>query len=253
MSDTIGLRVERRGPALWLVLDRPEQRNALTQEIALAATAAIESITDNIRAVVITGTGRVFCPGADSSMVTSVVAGGKEAVSSTIYGPLHGLLRAVAAAPVPVIAALNGGALGGGLDLALASDLRVAVPSAYLCSSWVGLGLVPGMGGAFWAARLLGATRASELLLLGERIPAARALEWGLLNAVSDDLEATVSAMVERLAELPRQGVMANKRALRRQRDAGLEAELELLGQEQAELITTPEFQEALRRARERS
>lgn len=230
------LRVDTRGAARWLTLDRPARRNALTLELVRSLTEALQDLAD-LSAVVITGTGPVFCPGADNRLADEVRTGGAEAIAATIYGPLHGLVRAVRDAEVPVIAALNGPALGGGFDLALACDLRIAVPTAWLQSSWVTYGLIPGMGGAHAAERLVGSARASELLLLGSRVPADQALAWGLLNAVVDDLEVGTMEVVDRLAELPRQGVVANKRVLRRLRDAGLETELALLGAEQSRLM----------------
>lgn len=112
-------------------------------------------------------------------------------------------------------------------------------PRALLQSSWVTYGLVPGMGGGYAAERLVGSARAGELLLLGQRVPADQALAWGLVNAVVDDLEDGVAAVVDRLAALPRQGVVANKRVLRRLRDRWLEDELAVLGDEQAGLLPT--------------
>jgi 2-(1,2-epoxy-1,2-dihydrophenyl)acetyl-CoA isomerase len=252
IENTRDLQIERRAHALWLTIDRPAHNNALTVDLATAATAAIDSVDDDIRAIVITGSGAMFCPGADPAMAAEALAGGPAKVAEMIYGPLHGWVKSIGRAPVPVIAALNGPALGGGLDLALACDFRIAHESAFLQSSWVGLGLVTGMGGSFAAAKLAGSARAAEFILLGEPIPAARALEWGLLNAVTDHLGETVSAWVDRLARLPRHGVTANKRALRRQRDAGLEEELQLLGQEQSQLITSPLFLETVRALRDR-
>ena len=252
IENTADLRIERRAHALWLTIDRPAQNNALTVDLATAATAAIDGVDDDVRAIVITGSGAMFCPGADPAMAAEALAGGPAKVAEMIYGPLHGWVKSIARAPVPVIAALNGPALGGGLDLALACDFRIAHESAVLQSSWVRLGLVAGMGGSFAAAKLAGSARAAEFILLGEPMPAARALEWGLVNAVTDDLAETVSGWVARIVRMPRHGVTANKRALRRQRDAGLELELQQLGREQSELITSPLFLEAVRALRDR-
>ncbi|GAA5075300.1 2-(1,2-epoxy-1,2-dihydrophenyl)acetyl-CoA isomerase [Thermocatellispora tengchongensis] len=233
-----GLRVERRDAGMWVVLDRPHRRNALTLDLAGALIDALSDPPDDVRAVVLTGTGPAFCSGGDRADLVAVAAQGPIAVTDVVYARFQGLVRAIAAAEVPVIAAVNGPALGAGFDLALACDLRVAATEATFDCSWVKVGLVPGMGGAHMLTRTVGATRAAELVLLGRPIGAREALEWGLVNAVvpADDLIEHVSAMVATLASRSRPALARAKAALRRARDAGMAEEFATLGAVQSSL-----------------
>jgi len=254
MGGVEGLRVEARRTALWLVLDRPHRRNALTLEMADALATALESVTDPVRSVVITGSGPAFCSGGDAGDLLVVAKQGPQAIADIVYACFQRLVNAVASAPVPVVAAVNGPAAGGGLDLALWCDLRVASTKATFRSTWIGLGLVPGMGGAAALTELVGSARAAEVVLLGEPLSAATAHAWGLVNDVvePDQLEERVTAMTDRLAELPAVALRRSKEALRRGRDHGLAAELATLGAVQATLATSETFGEItlpLRRA----
>jgi enoyl-CoA hydratase/carnithine racemase len=150
--------------------------------------------------------------------------------------------------PVPVIAAVNGHAMGAGFDLALACDLRVASSEARLGQVWVRLGLMPGTGGAFWTTALAGPARAAQLLLTGERIDAATARTWGLLNDVVPP-EAVVPRArewAERITTLPPAAVTANKRALDEVMRAGYEGALAHALEIQPSLFTGPAFRSAV-------
>jgi 2-(1,2-epoxy-1,2-dihydrophenyl)acetyl-CoA isomerase len=151
-----------------------------------------------------------------------------------------------------VIAAVNGPALGAGLDLAAVCDLRIAAAGATFASSWIGVGLVPGMGGALWLTRLLGSARAAEMVLTGRRIDAVTAERWNLVNAVvPDGLERErASEWAEELAALPPVALARSKQALRRAITAGADAELVALGSVQAGLLTGREFAERTARFR---
>jgi 2-(1,2-epoxy-1,2-dihydrophenyl)acetyl-CoA isomerase len=255
MTDSLscGLRIERRDAALWLILDRPHRRNALTLELATTLADVLSDLPDGVRAVVLTGSPPVFCSGGDLADLDAVRSAGPVAISDVVYGRFHRLVGAIAAAPVPVIAAVNGPALGGGFDLALACDLRVATADASFASSWITVGLVPGMGGAHMLTRLLGAARAAEFVLLGGVVDARTALRLGLVGDVlpADGLDAHVARLAERIAALPPAAMRRSKAALRRARDAGLAEELATLGAVQASLGMGPEFREATARFRD--
>ncbi|MFJ6852421.1 enoyl-CoA hydratase/isomerase family protein [Streptomyces sp. NPDC091271] len=244
-----GLRVERRGPAALLTLDRPERRNALTPELVGRLADAVGEAGDDsgVAAVVITGEGSAFCAGGDLVALSAVAEGGARAVTDTVYGQFHRLVRALAAAPVPVIAAVNGPALGAGLDLALSCDLRCASTDAVFASSWIGAGLVPGMGGAHLLTRAVGSTRAAELVLTGRRVTAEEALGWGLVGEVVEPERLIARALerAEALAELSRPALYSSKAALRRALGADFESELAVLGAIQGGLLTSPEFRAA--------
>ena len=147
---------------------------------------------------------------------------------------------------------MNGAALGAGLDLALACDLRVASAGAVFASSWITVGLVPGMGGAHLLTRTIGSTRASEMVLLGRQVDAARALEWGLVNEVVEpgSLEARVDELGAHLSGLSAAGLARSKASLRRAMAESFDTELAVLGATQGALLTGVEFREATARFR---
>lgn len=254
MSADSPLAVERRGAVRWLRLDRPERRNALTVDlVARLADAVLSAGADPaVRVIALTGAPPVFCAGGDLADLGAVADRGALAVSEVVYGQFHRLVRALADVPVPVVAAVNGAALGAGLDLALACDLRVASSSAVFASSWISVGLVPGMGGAHLLTRAVGSTRASEMVLLGRQVEASEAVAWGLVNEVVEPaaLEARVEAIGAHLAGLSAAGLSRSKASLRRAMAESFDAELAVLGATQGALLTGAEFREATARFR---
>ena len=174
----------------------------------------------------------------------SVAREGGAAATELVYKSGHASIRALHDCPVPVLAAVNGPALGGGLDLALACDLRIATPEARFASSWVRMGLVPATGGAHALPRIVGAGRAAELLLLGRTIGADVALAWGLVSEVVEapELANRIDAIAAEVAALPEAAVRLTKATFRRELDDGLDAELDILAAQQGELLTSEEF-----------
>jgi len=249
-----GLSVEQREAVRWLRLDRPERRNALTVDLVRRlGDAVLEAGADaSVRVIVLTGAPPVFCAGGDLADLGAVAEQGALAVSEVVYGQFHRLVQALARVPVPVIAAVNGAALGAGLDLAMACDLRVAVPTAVFASSWIDVGLVPGMGGAHLLSRAVGSTRASEMVLLGRRVGADEALSWGLVNEVVDGeaLDVRVAEIGARLTSLSATALSRSKASLRRALADGFEAELAVLGATQGSLLTSQDFRDATARFR---
>jgi enoyl-CoA hydratase len=186
----------QRNAAAVITIDRPDRMNALSRD-ALAALGQIARavIADPaVRAIVITGAGdRAFSAGAD----LKERQGMDENAIREQLARYRDEMGVIDKSPKPVIAAINGFALGGGLELALACDLRVAAPSAVLGLPETTLAIIPGAGGTQRLPRVIGETRAKELILLGRRIGAMEALAWGLLNRVSPEntpvLEDTLS------------------------------------------------------------
>ncbi|MCC6162774.1 MAG: enoyl-CoA hydratase/isomerase family protein [Acidobacteria bacterium] len=196
------VRVTRHEQWLEIVLDRPEKGNALTLPMLDAIGHAAEGVARDrdVRAVVLRGAGeRFFCTGGDIE-----AWGNLSALDMGRAWILAGIdvFERLAALPQPVVAALNGHALGGGLELALAADLRLAVAGAKLGTPEVSLGMIPGWGGVGRLADVVGPARAAHLTLLATPITAAQALDWGLVTAVAPDHDALsrqCDAWIERL------------------------------------------------------
>src|SRR5581483_6103954 len=172
-------------------LNRPDALNAWTPQLGSELLAAVRVAGDDpdIRAVLITGAGRAFSSGADLRSAREELRPGVTDFGirlRTVYNPV---ILAVAEAPKPVIAAVNGAAAGIGAALALACDLIVAAESAYLLLAFVNIGLVPDGAASYLLATRIGYSRAAQLAMLGERLPATTALEWGAINAVYGDAE----------------------------------------------------------------
>ena len=188
-----------------ITLNRPERLNAMAPQMADEVSEALDSL-DGARVVLITGEGRAFCSGADLS------ARGSEAAASTGQGAYAALTKSynplmmkLAKLNVPLITAVNGPAAGIGCSMALASDFAIAGKSAYFLQAFVNIGLVPDGGASWMLTRLVGKARATEMMLLGEKIPAEKAAEWGLIyKYVEDaDLMAEAKALAARLAAGP--------------------------------------------------
>lgn len=174
---------ERDGAVAVLTLNRPRAKNALNFALlnALAEGLVRAGQASDVRAILVTGNGGSFCSGADLKSAMAEVQGNLGALDTAI-DKYHAIIRAIVGAPKPVIAAVDGPAVGFGCDLALACDLRIVSAEAYFQEKFVKIGLMPDGGGTFWLPRLVGMARAMELMLTGEAIPGPRALEMGLVN-----------------------------------------------------------------------
>ena len=195
---------ERRGDVLVLTLNRPDRLNAAPPAMFDELTDALASL-DGARAVLFAGAGRAFCSGAD-------VAGGAlgsdnpgEATYQALTNHYNRTIAAVADLGVPVVSAVRGPAAGIGCSLALAADFCVASETAYFLQAFVNIGLVPDGGASWMLPRLIGKARATEMMMLGERVLAARAYDWGMIHKlVADDaLDGEAFALAERLAAGP--------------------------------------------------
>jgi enoyl-CoA hydratase len=232
------VQVERSADGVvTITLDSPERRNALDEELAGQLREAVGGVAADpgARCVVVTGTGRSFCSGADLGRLRGRDLGGvlprRESLGAYYRTFLD--LRDLA---VPTIAAVNGPAIGAGLNLALCCDLRVAGASARFGATFVRLGIHPGGGATYLLSRLLGPARAAEMLLTGEVVDAPRALELGLVNRLAEDAElgGVAAALAATVAANAPRAVRATKRALRLALDADLATMLEVEGLAQA-------------------
>jgi len=190
------------GDIARITLRRPAMLNALSPAVGQELSSALNrALTDKARVVVLAGEGRAFSAGGDLS-------GGMPTERATAHAALLALqqpIRDIAAMPMPVIAAVQGAVAGGGVALALACDMVVAARSAYFMLAFVHVGLAPEMGSAWLVAKSIGRARTLELALLGDKLSAEKALEWGLISRVVDDavLAAEVDALAGRLAKGP--------------------------------------------------
>ena len=237
----------REGDVATITLARPEKRNALNAAMAKQVGAAVQEASDS-RVTIITGTERAFCAGGDLEELQRWSDMGGDEIGSVLYESFQGMIRAIRSSDSIVIAALNGAAVGAGMDLALACDLRVAAAGAKLGQVWVTLGVIPGTGGAWLTQVLAGPGRAAELLLTGDLITAEQALEVGLVNEVvlPDQLLPRAQALAERILRHPREGVIANKRAMVAATQAHLEAALDHAKAVQPGRFTSDEFKAAV-------
>ena len=198
------VRPERRGPVGWLVLDRPERLNACDERLRDAFKDAVrKAVADPAtRVIVLTGAGRGFCAGADIAYLQELNERGDVTALQRLVEAGGEVVTLLRESPKPVIAAVNGPAAGGGANLALACDLRIASADASIGQTFVRIGLQPDWGGTYFLPRIVGASRALELRWSGRLVKAEEALALGLFDRVvrADALEAEVTRLAEELA-----------------------------------------------------
>jgi 2-(1,2-epoxy-1,2-dihydrophenyl)acetyl-CoA isomerase len=244
------VQVERRGAVATIRLDRPEAMNAadaqLGDDLLQALTAAASD--DAVRAVVLTGNGRAFCSGADLRSGFDLNEQGRPDVQKALRERFHPIILAIRQMPKPVIAAVNGAAAGIGCSFALACDLVVAGKSSYFLLAFVNVGLVPDGGSSVLIPERVGFARAAEMAMLGERIPAPKALEWGLINRVVSDetLVDDAGALADRLAKGPTRSYAGTKQQLNAWSFSRMEAQLELEASLQQEMVGSQDFIEGV-------
>src|SRR4051812_11764211 len=238
------------GAELRIVLDHPERMNAWDKQLGIDLLAAVElaAADPEVRVMTVTGAGRAFSSGADLREGFDLSPDGVPDVGAALRERYHPIITGVRRMPKPVIAAVNGAAVGIGCSLALACDLVIAAESAYLLLAFVNIGLAPDGGASVLVPARAGAGRAAEMALLGERVPAPTARAWGLVDRLtSDDTFAQeVDALAERLATGPTRAYAAAKAQLNARVYAGLEQQLELEASLQAELAGSADFREGV-------
>jgi len=204
MAEYEMILAERRGDVLVVTLNRPDRLNAAPPRMFAELQQAIANL-DGARAVLITGAGRGFCSGADVAGGSLAASDPAEATFAALTAQYNPAMLAVADLGVPIVTAVRGPAAGIGCSLALAGDFCVTSETAYFLQAFVNIGLVPDGGASWTLPRLIGRARAAEMMMLGERIPAAKAFDWGLVHKVvaDDALDAEAFALAERLAAGP--------------------------------------------------
>lgn len=216
MSAPILTDVDRDTNVATLTLNRPDRLNAFDREMVDAWAGALAELSSDrdVHVIVVTGAGRAFCAGGDLS--TLAEDAGPIERKRFLTDHVHRVERAMRSVEQPVIAMINGAAMGAGLDMALLCDLRLAADDAKLGEAYVKLGLVPGDGGAWMLPRLVGPARALELLLTGRVLSGAEAAEWGLVNRSlpGDQLNEAVFSLAAELAAGPQLAQRLIKRAV---------------------------------------
>ncbi len=238
--------------AATIELNRPDALNAWNKQFGADLLAALQSASEDqaVRAVRITGAGRAFSSGADLKDISGddLTPEGRPNVYKVLTERYHPIMRAIREMEKPVVAAVNGPAVGIGCSLALCCDLVLAAESSYLLLAFVNIGLVADGGSSLFVPARVGVARAAEMAMLGERVGATQALQWGLVNAVhpDDSLAERSFALTARLADGPTRSYAAAKRELNNQLYANMDEQLELEARLQQEMAGTDDFIEGV-------
>lgn len=231
-----------------LTLNRPESLNAFDGELVDAWADALHELgaRRDVHVIVVTGAGKAFCAGGDLSTLAEAATAVER--KSFLRDHVHCVARALRDVEQPVIAMLNGAAMGAGLDMALLCDMRIAAGEAKLGEAYVNVGLVSGDGGAWLLPRLVGPARALELLLTARVLSGDEAAEWGLVNRAvpRDRLEAETYALAEQLAAGPQLAQRLIKRAVYSSTQLSLDSHYDLISSYMAVAQTHDDFHGAV-------
>jgi len=230
-----------------ITLNRPERLNSLNTAMHAELRAALERAA-GARVLVLTGAGRGFCAGQDLNDRAVAPDGVAADLGDSIERYYKPLVLALRALPVPVIAAVNGVAAGAGANLALACDLVIAARSAVFVQAFAKLGLVPDSGGTWLLPRLVGTARALGLALLGDKLSAERAEEWGLIWRCVEDAQfpCVVEDLARQLASAPTRGLARTKQAIYESSTRTLAAQLDIERDYQGELGRSADYAEGV-------
>jgi 2-(1,2-epoxy-1,2-dihydrophenyl)acetyl-CoA isomerase len=248
------LTLTRDGPVATLTINRPEAMNALGEEgdgAAFAAACAEVNADAALRCVVLTGAGRAFSAGGNVKAMrerTGAFAGAPAQIREAYRSNIHRIVRSLFGLEIPSIAAVNGPAIGLGCDVACLADIRIAADTAKFGVTFLKLGLIPGDGGAWLLPRIVGMSRAAELLFTGEVIDAQTAASWGLVSRVvsPEALAEEARALAQQIAEQPPHALRLAKTLLRQGQSASYDAMLELSAAGQALMHHTQDHQEGV-------
>ena len=248
------LKIERDGPGSTVTIDRAESMNPLGSpgDGDEFAGACRELNRDtSVRCVILTGAGRAFSAGGDVKAMrdrTGTFGGTAPAISDGFRENIHVMLRALYGLRVPLIAAVNGPAIGLGCDVACLADMRIASQKAKFGVTFLKLGIIPGDGGTWILPRVIGPARAAELFYTGDGIDAATALDWGLVSRVteSEALLDEARSLAERVAAQPPHALRQAKMLLRQGQQISYDSALELAANTQAMMHLTKDHEEGV-------
>ena len=240
----------RSGAAAKIELNRPDRLNAWNEQFSFDLLAALNDCAadPDVRAVLITGAGRAFSSGADLRDAGRQAESASPDLYSRLTTRYHPILLAIRRMPKPVVSAVNGPAAGIGLSLALFCDLVVAAESAYFLLAFVNIGLVPDGGSSLLVPSRVGFARAAEMAMLGERIGARQAVDWGLINRAwpEEEFAARADELVARLADGPTRSYAGIKRQLNRWLYDRMDDQLEYEAHVQQEMGGSADFAEGV-------
>lgn len=248
------LLIELDGHVETWTINRPDSRNPISDdEMVEAFIAAVDAANANpeVRAVILTGAGSAFSAGGDVKKMrerTGLFGGQPHQMRNGYRYGIQQIPLALDRLDVPLIAAVNGPAVGAGCDLTAMADMRIASEKAWFAESFVKLGIIPGDGGAWFLPRLVGPARAAEMTLTGDRVDAQTALAWGLVNKVvaPEDLLTEARALAARVAVNPPHAVKMAKKLLQKSEESSLSSLLELSAAMQPLAHHAPDHTEAI-------
>ena len=233
-----------------VVLNRPDKLNAFAGTMRQELAQCIRELAgdDTVRVLVVTGAGRAFCAGADIGYMRQLLESGDVESFKALVEAGREVVTAIRSVEKPVIASLNGPAAGGGANLALAADLRIASERASIGQTFNRIGLHPDWGGTFFLPRLVGQSKALELIMTGDMVPADEALRIGLVNAVvpHDELEARTRELAENLSRKPPRAIALAKRAVYESEERSLSRMLDTELENQLSCFQTADAREGL-------
>jgi enoyl-CoA hydratase/carnithine racemase len=248
------LLFQKEGHVVTLTINRPESRNPLGEpgDGALFAGAADRINQDrDVRCAILTGAGSAFSAGGNLKAMrehSGAFAGGPARIREGYRDSIHRMVRALRSIEVPLIAAINGAAIGLGNDVACLADIRIAADAAVFGATFLKIGLVPGDGGAWILSRVIGQSRAAELLFTADTIDAPTALQWGLVSKLvpSEKLMDEARALAMRICRQPPDVLRMTKKLMREAQSANFETIMEMSAAMQALAHTTADHREAL-------
>ena len=249
-----------QGAVALITLNRPQALNSFTRQMHHELWSALDKVNADaaIRALVITGAGRGFCAGAD--LAEFDFQPGPDLMERANPGPVieqafNPTVRRLQAVRVPTVAAVNGVAAGAGASLAMTCDLAIAAPGASFIQAFSKIGLIPDAGGSWFLARRLGLARALGCAMLGDKISAAEAKQWGMIwdvVAEGEDCVAAAMKLAQRLAVMPTRALVETRRLLREAASRGLDAQLDAERDAQSALGRTHDYIEGVMAFREK-
>ncbi len=230
MSDYSSIKFSQTGSLATITLNRPDRLNALNDEMKSELLDAIRRLAQpqsDVRALLISGEGKGFCAGAD--LAEGSLSTGASDPGANLMQTYHPLLLELSELQIPIISAVNGVAAGAGMSIAISADIVVASRSSYFLQAFVNIGLVPDAGSTYILPRLVGNAKAKAMMMLGEKISAEMALDWGMIYDVVDDdkLIATATAIAQKLAKGPTSALNNIKQLLKQSAHNGYAEQLQ--------------------------